>query len=91
MPNLPAARKSLRSDKKKQQRNKAAKSRLKTLVRDLNQLIEQKKQQEAAALLKDVMSALDKAAKNNIIKKNTASRKKSRLSIRVTKISAKSA
>ncbi|MFH0732574.1 MAG: 30S ribosomal protein S20 [Candidatus Omnitrophota bacterium] len=88
MPILPAAKKSMRSDKKKQQRNKAAKSNLKTLLKDLNDLIGQKKKQEAQNLLKEVMSALDKAAKRGLIKKNTASRQKGRLSARVFKISA---
>lgn len=86
MANLPAAKKSIRADKTKQQRNKAVKSRLKTIVGKLDDLIGQQKQQEAASLLRDVMSTLDKAAKSGVIKKNTASRKKSRLSIRVAKI-----
>lgn len=88
MPNLPAAKKSVRKDRKRQQRNKAVKSRLRTLIKKLNSLIEQKKQKEASDFLREVMSALDKAAKKGLIKKNTASRKKSRLSLRVVKISA---
>ena len=86
MANLPAAKKSIRKDKKRRERNLNITSKIKTLTKKLNDLIGQKKQQEAALLLRDVMSALDKAAKNNIIKKNTASRKKSRLSQRVAKI-----
>lgn len=42
-------------------------------------LIAQKKIQEATNLLPKVAKALDKAAKVGVIKKNTASRKKSRL------------
>lgn len=89
MPNLPAAKKSVRKDKKRQARNQAIVSRLKTLIKNLNALIEQQKQQEAATLLRDVMSALDKAAKSGVIKKNTASRKKSRLSAKIAKINKK--
>ena len=88
MANLAAAKKSIRADKKKQQRNKAVKSTLKTLIKKLNDLIGQKKQKEASELLREVMSALDKAAKIGVIKKNTASRKKARLSIKIAKISA---
>ena len=88
MANLPAAKKSIRADKKKQQRNKAVKSTLKTVIKKLNDLIGQKKQKEASELLREVMSALDKAAKTGIIKKNTASRNKARLSIKIAKISA---
>ncbi len=86
MANLPAAKKSIRANKRKQQRNKAVKSRLKTLVNKLDGLIDKQKQQEAFGLLREVMSALDKAAKAGVIKKNTASRKKARLSIRVAKM-----
>ncbi|MBN1406000.1 MAG: 30S ribosomal protein S20 [Candidatus Omnitrophica bacterium] len=86
MANLPAAKKSIRKDKKRRLHNKAITSRLKTIVKKINILIQQKNQKEAAGLLKEVMSAFDKAAKKKIIKKNTASRIKSRLSIRVSKI-----
>lgn len=86
MPNLPAAKKSMRKDKKRREINTAIKSRLKTIVKKFNSLIQQKKQQEAANLLKEAMSAFDKAAKRGVIKKNTASRKKSRLSIKLSKI-----
>ncbi len=88
MPNLPAAKKSMRKDRKRYEKNRAIESGLKTLIKKLNDLIGQKKQQEAAAILKEVMSALDKAAKTGIIKKNTASRKKSRLSKKVTRLGA---
>ena len=90
MPNLPAAKKSMRADKKKAQSNKILKSKLKTVVKNLNTLVVQKKQDEASKLLKEVMSTLDKATKKGIIKKNTASRQKARLSTKITKISAKS-
>ena len=89
MANLPAAKKSIRADKKKQQRNTIIKTKLKTLVKKLSGLIDQKKQQEAADMLRQVMSALDKAAKRGIIKKGAASRKKARLSRKVLKIKNK--
>ena len=43
-------------------------------------LIEQGKKDEAKKLLQEIYKALDKAAKTKTIKKNTASRKKSRIS-----------
>ncbi len=88
MPNLPAAKKSMRKDRKRHEKNRAIESGLKTLIKKLNDLISQKKQPEAAAILREVISALDKAAKTGIIKKNTASRKKSRLSKKVTHLGA---
>jgi len=80
MANKPAAKKSIRQDKKRQLRNLAIKSELKTLIKRLNSLISAKKADEAKKLLVKVMSKLDKAAKKGIIKRHNADRKKSRLS-----------
>jgi len=80
MANIPAAKKSIRQDKKRRLRNLAIKSELKTLIKRLNDLISTEKTDEAKKLLVKVMSKLDKAAKKGIIKRHNADRKKSRLS-----------
>ena len=85
MANLPAAKKSIRSDKRKAETNKSIKSNLKTLLKKFDTLLSSGKQQEASAILRNVMSALDKAAKKNVIKKNKASRKKAQLAKRLIK------
>lgn len=59
---------------------------MKTSEKDLRTLITEKKKKEAIALLPTVQKALDKAAKRGLIKKNTAARKKSRLSVAVARI-----
>jgi len=46
-------------------------------------LISQKKTEEAKKLLPQVYKTLDKAAKTGLIKKNTASRKKSRIALAI--------
>lgn len=55
------------------------KNKIKALVKEVKNLIVQNKIEEAKKLLPQVYKALDKAAKTNVIKKNTASRKKSRI------------
>jgi len=88
MANLSAAKKSIRQDKKRQLHNQAIKSELKTLMKKLESLISANKQEDAKKLLSTLMSKLDKAAKKNIVKKNNAARKKSKLSKKVSKLKA---
>ena len=53
---------------------------MKSLIKQIRGLISSKKKEEALKLLSQVYSAIDKATKRGGIKKNTAARKKSRLS-----------
>lgn len=86
MPNLPAAKKSIRKDKKRRLHNLALRSELKTLIKKLNGLISSNKADEAKKMLAVVMSKLDKAAKKGLIKCHNADRKKSRLSFKIAKL-----
>ncbi len=79
MANKKAAIKSLRKDKKKHAHNKAVLSEVRTLARRARTLIEAKNREEADSALKALESKLDKASKSNVIKKNNASRRISRL------------
>jgi small subunit ribosomal protein S20 len=79
MPTRKAAWKDLRKNLKRQRRNIAVKSELKTLSKKLEKLISSKVKAEAEKLYRIVASKLDKAASTNILHRNTASRKKSRL------------
>ena len=79
MPNKKAAIKSLRQDKKKHSRNKAVIAELRTLAKKAHALIDEKKRDEAEKALRNLESKLSRAAKSNIIKKNNASRRISRL------------
>lgn len=88
MANKKAAIKSLRQDKKKHDRNKAMTSELRTLAKTARVLIDDKKKQEADVALKTLESKLSRAAKKDIIKKNNASRRISRLRGRWAKIEA---
>ncbi len=74
-----SAKKALRQNIKRRARNRKTKENLKSLIKEVRFLAAGKKINEAKEILPKVYKALDKAAKNGTIKKNTASRKKSRL------------
>lgn len=81
-----SAKKALRQSLRRKKRNLVYKNKIKDLQKQVKDLVSQKKIKEAKALLPKIYKALDKAAKVGVIKKNAASRKKSRL----TKLIAKS-
>ncbi len=83
MPNTRSAAKQARASVRKQSRNKSIKSRLHTLERSFESFVGEKKATEATATYRLLTSALDKAAKVQVIHPNTASRKKSRLAARL--------
>lgn len=86
MPNSRSAEKRMRADAKRRLRNLEAKSKLKTLVRQFNQSIEEKKADQAKKIYPQLTRLLDQSAKINILHRNTASRKKSRLAQRLAKL-----
>lgn len=73
---------------KKQERNKSVRSMLKTLAKKVELAVETKSTDSAKVALVKAMKAYDKAASAGIIHRTTASRKISRLSIKVGKIGA---
>jgi small subunit ribosomal protein S20 len=79
MPNRKSAIKSLRKSAKRHERNKAVLSELKTRDKKYLALVTDKKFDEAKNYLKEYIIKLDKAASKNMIHKNKASRKASRL------------
>ena len=81
MPNIKAAEKWVLQSERRETRNKAAKSRLKTLYKDAVA----SGQSEAA---RHVESAFDKAAAKGIVHPNKAARKKARLSKAVARAAA---
>ena len=73
----------MRNSARKHVQNHSIKSELKTLERRYLGLVSSGNKDQATASLRDVSSALDKAAKVGVIHRSTASRKKSRLAIRL--------
>lgn len=87
MPITKSAKKALRVSDRKRVFNLRRKKNVENALRDLKKLVKEKKVKEASAALSEVYKALDKAAKGNTISKNTAARKKSRISAMVKKAS----
>ena len=79
MPITKSAKKEARKSLRRRATNREGREALKKTVKQYRKLVAQKKFEEAGAFLSQVHKALDKSAKANLIKKNTASRLKSRL------------
>jgi small subunit ribosomal protein S20 len=69
--------------------NRMRKSRLRHQIRTMRRLLDQKDAQGASKVVPTTFSLVDRAAKWGIIKKNTAARYKSRLTLRLRQISVK--
>ncbi len=84
-PIIKSAKKALRQSFKRRTRNLQKTRKLKNLLKEVKFLLSEKKTEEAKKLLPQVYKFLDKAAKTGLIKKNTASRKKSRITKSIAK------
>ena len=78
----------MRNSARKQLRNHSVKSRLHTLERNYAAFVSAGKKADATTALGSLVSALDKAAKRGVIHAAQASRKKSRLTVRLNSIKA---
>jgi small subunit ribosomal protein S20 len=74
-----SAEKRHRQSEERRLRNKAVKSSVRTSAKKFTALAQKKNVGEAEAALKDMIKKLDTASRKGIIKKNAASRKKSRM------------
>ena len=86
MANIKSAKKRILVNEKKAARNQMIKSAVKTEVKKVRAAIEAGNKEEAAKALLAATSAIDKAESKGVIKKNTASRKVSRLALAVNKM-----
>jgi len=75
-----SAKKALRVSKRKRVFNIRHQGAVSLVIKDIKKLVAQGNKSEAMKLLPKAYAELDKAAKTNYIKPNTAARKKSRLS-----------
>jgi small subunit ribosomal protein S20 len=85
MPITSSAKKALRSSKRKRVFNVRRREAISSVTKDIKKLIAAGKKADAMKLIAQAYKELDKAAKNGFIKKNAASRKKSRISAFVKK------
>ncbi|MEK7175806.1 MAG: 30S ribosomal protein S20 [Patescibacteria group bacterium] len=87
MPITSSARKAHRASLRKRIFNLRRKNQVSGTVKSLKKLVTLGKKKEAQAQMRLVQQALDKAVKGGTLNKNTASRKKSRLSKLLKKLS----
>jgi len=80
-----SAKKAHRSSERKRIFNQRRKQAVETVVKKIKKLLAEKKSAEAVKLIPLAYSAFDKAVKEHTIKKGTADRKKSRLTMLVQK------
>ena len=80
MPIIKSAIKQMRQNQTRRKRNEITKRQYRLLVKEFLILVHDKKMDEAKKLFPQVQKAIDMAAKKNILAKNNAARKKSRLS-----------
>lgn len=86
MANIKSAKKRILVGKKKEMRNKAVKSEVKTVVKNVEAAVAAGNKEDADKALTLATSKISKAASKGILHKNTASRKISRLTLAVNKI-----
>jgi small subunit ribosomal protein S20 len=84
----PSAQKRHRQSVKRQARNTAIRSRVRTSVRRLREAIAAGNAGEAAERLLSATRVINKAATKGVLHRNTASRKISRLALAVRKLAA---
>jgi small subunit ribosomal protein S20 len=88
MANTVSSLKRVRMTERKTGINRVRKTRLRHQVRTMRRLLEHKDAEGAAKALPLTFSLVDRAAKWGIIKQNTAARYKSRLTLRLRKLTA---
>jgi small subunit ribosomal protein S20 len=83
MPIMKSAMKALRQTKKRTERNAKVKEGIAYVRRMLRKAMEAGDAKKAQQLAKDAIKAIDKAVQNKVLKKNTGSRLKSRITKKV--------
>jgi small subunit ribosomal protein S20 len=79
MPQLRSRAKNLRQSRKRKLRNAGRKRTMKEAIKAVSRVIENGDAEATAEALRQAQQAIDKAAKQGILTKNTASRRKSLL------------
>ena len=88
MPNLKSAKKRMRQNEVRAERNQQVRTRLKNARRTMMDTLESKDATAGDEAFRTYCSILDKAAKGGIIKKNTAIRRKTNAANNLRKIAS---
>ena len=87
MANYKTAIKDIRRNKRRNERNRAIRSKARTLFKNVRKAIEENKTKEEIIIdYKEFVSYIDKSARKGIFHKNFAGRKKSRLMKKINAI-----
>ncbi len=88
MPNIKSAKKRVKVIETKTLRNQMIKSALRTYIKKFEVIAKNGNKAEADAAFKIAVKKIDQAVAKGIMKKNTASRKKSQLALKLNKVGA---
>ncbi|PYT13234.1 MAG: 30S ribosomal protein S20 [Acidobacteria bacterium] len=88
MANTVSALKRVRVTARRTEINRVRRSRLRHQIRAMRRLLDSKNAQAAAAIAPKTFSVIDRSAKWGVIKRNTAARYKSRLTLRLRKLAS---
>ena len=86
MPNIKSSKKDVISSKIAYEKNKANKSALKTNLKKFDVALESGNKTEAEAAYKVAIKAVDQAVNKGLLHKNNAARKKSALTLKLSKL-----
>ena len=87
MANIKSAKKAIKVTKKVTANNHELKARVKNTIKDCEKAIAANDKERATSTLKTMQKVIDKAQAKGLVKKNTASRQKSRLNNKVKEMS----
>lgn len=88
MANHKSAIKKARQDEVRRLRNRMYKTRFKNAAKKVEAALEEKNKDAAKTALQEAISVMDKIVTKGVVHKNTAARKKSRLSLKVNTLLA---
>ena len=83
LPNIISSERSVKTDAERRARNFAVRSTIKTVSRKVLESVTAGNSDEAKALMVKASRTIDKAAAKGVVHKNSAARKKSRLTLKI--------
>ena len=86
MPNIKSAKKRVLVSKGNNERNKMAKSALKTTLKKFEAAVAEGNKEQADSAYTAAVKTIDQAVKKGIIHKNNAARKKSSIALKMNKL-----
>jgi small subunit ribosomal protein S20 len=88
MANTASARKRIRQNERRTERNKARTSRMRTFIKKVETAVASGNKEAAATALREAQPEMQRAAGKGVVHRNTVARKISRLSARVKALAA---